>query len=113
MTKQLPCLIQKLDRMNFFQESYVMSQVGEERVFCKFRMLNLLPAVECPKAVERFCASARRIHAEAGMANESASFWEKVRSGFVDRFAAAAASFKIEIVAPHVASVQKPLRENI
>ena len=90
-----------------------MPQVGEERILRKFRMLNLLPTVERPKPVECFCASARRIHTEACMANESACFGEKVCGGFVERFSATAACFKVEIVAPHIASVQKPLRENI
>ena len=79
--------------MNFFEESYMMSQVGEECVFRKFWMLNLLPAVEHPKTVERFCACARRIDAEAGVANESARFGEKVCGGFVESVSAAAASF--------------------
>ena len=37
--------------MDFFQESDVMAQVGEERIFRKFRMLNLLPAVKRPKPI--------------------------------------------------------------
>ena len=37
--------------MDFFQESDVMAQVGEERIFCKFRMLHVLPAGERPKPI--------------------------------------------------------------
>ena len=51
MTKKLSCLVQEFEGMNFFQESDVVAQVGEERVLGKFWMFNMLPTVECPKTV--------------------------------------------------------------
>ena len=91
--------------MNFFEESYVMPQVGKERVLGEFGVLDFSVIAERPKSIERVWASARRINTEASVANESSSFGEKVGGRLVERFFAAAASFKIEIVAPHVACV--------
>ena len=99
--------------MNFFQESDVVSQVGEECVFRKFGVLDFFASAERPKPVERFWTSARRINAKARLANETTCFGEKVCGRLVEGFAAAAASFQIQVVAPHIASVQKPLRENV
>jgi len=111
--KQLSRFVQEFDGMNFFQESDVMAQVGEERVFGEFGMLDFFAIAERPKPLQGFCTCAGRVDAEACMANECASFGEKVCGRFVERVAATAASSKIEIVAPHVACVQKPARENI
>ena len=103
--KQLSCLVQEFDGMNFLEESDVVAQVGEERILGEFGVLDFFVSAERPKAVERFWTSARRINAKAIMANESACFGEKVCGGFVERVAAATASIQVEIVAPHVASV--------
>ena len=91
----------------------MVAQVGEERVLGKFGVLDFFAGVECPKPVERFCACAGSIDAEASVANESASFGEKVCGGFVECVPAAAACREVEIVPPHVARVQKPTCENI
>ncbi len=99
--------------MNFFQESDVVAQVGEECVFGEFRVLNFFAGAECPKSVECFRACTGRIDSEASVADESSCFWIKVCGGFVECFAAAAASFKVEVIAPHVAGVQKPTCENV
>ena len=82
-----------------------MAQVGEERVLGEFGVLDFFARAERPKPVERFWTSARRINAKARLANETTCFGEKVCGRLVEGFAAAAASFKIEIVAPHVARV--------
>ena len=111
--KQLSRFVQELYGMDFLEESDVVSQVGEERIFRKFRMLNLLPAVKRPKPVECFCACAGSIDAETMLANESTGFGEKVRGGFVECAAAAATCREVDIVAPHVTRVQKPLCKNI
>ena len=104
--KQLSRFVQEFDGMDFFQESDVMAQVGEERVFGEFGMLDFFAIEERPKPVECFCACAGSIDAETSVANECACFGEKVCGGFVERAAAAAACREVEIVAPHVASVQ-------
>ena len=111
--KQFSRLVQKLYGMNFLQESNVMPQVGEERVLGEFGVLDFFASAERPKPVERFSACAGSFDAKASVANEPASFGEKVCGRFVERVAATVACFEIEIVAPHVASVQKPARENI
>ena len=103
--KQFSRLVQEFYGMDFFQKSDVVAQVGEERVLGEFGVLDFVAVAERPKPVERFCASARRIDTETRLANESTGFGEKVCGGFVECFAASTASFKIEIVAPHVACV--------
>ena len=111
--KQFSCFVQEFNRVYFLEESDMVAQVGEERVLGKFGVLDFFAGVECPKPVERFCACAGSIDAEASVANESASFGEKVCGGFVECVPAAAACREVEIVPPHVASVQKPTCENI
>ena len=91
----------------------MVAQVGEERVLGEFGVLDFFAIAERPKPLQGFCTCAGRVDAEACMANESASFGEKVCGRFVERVAASTASSKIEIVAPHVTRVQKPTCENI
>ena len=99
--------------MDFLEEPDMVAQVGEERVLGEFGVLDFFASAERPKPVERFSACAGSFDAKASVANEPASFGEKVCGWFVERVAATVACFEIEIVAPHVASVQKPARENI
>ena len=40
--KQLSGFVQEFDRMDLFQESDVMAQVGEERVFGEFGVLDFI-----------------------------------------------------------------------
>ena len=40
--------------MDFFQESDVVAQVGEERVFGEFGMLDFVACLQRPKPIERF-----------------------------------------------------------
>ena len=49
--KQFTGLVQKLYGMNFLQESDVVSQVGEERVFGEFGMLDFVTIAERPKTL--------------------------------------------------------------
>ena len=49
--KQLSRLVQELDGMDFLEESDVVAQVGEERIFGEFGALDFIAIVEGPKSV--------------------------------------------------------------
>ena len=110
--KQLSGFVQEFYRVDFLEESDVMAQVGEERVFGEFGMLDFFAIEERPKPVECFCACAGSIDAETSVANECACFGEKVCGRLFERATAAAACGEVKIVTPHVASVQEPLCKN-
>ena len=42
LTKKLSCFVQELYGMDLFQESDVVAQVGEERVFGEFGVLDFI-----------------------------------------------------------------------
>lgn len=52
--KQFSCLVQELYGMDFFEESDVVAQVGEECVLGEFGVLNVVASLQCPKPIERF-----------------------------------------------------------
>lgn len=45
LTKQLSCLVQELYGVDFLEESDVVAQVGEERVFCEFGVLDFVASL--------------------------------------------------------------------
>ena len=49
MAKQFSCFVQEFYGMDFFQETDVVAQVGEERVFCEFGVLDFVAVLQCPK----------------------------------------------------------------
>ena len=54
LTKQLSCLVQEFYGVDFLEESDVVAQVGEERVFGEFGMLDFVACLQRPKPIERF-----------------------------------------------------------
>ena len=51
MTKKLSCLVQEFEGMNFFQESDVVAQVGEECVLGEFGEFDFSTIAESPKTL--------------------------------------------------------------
>ena len=49
--EQFSCFVQEFYRVDFFEESDVVAQVGEERVFSVFRVLDFVAVAECPKTL--------------------------------------------------------------
>ena len=93
-------MVQKLQGLDFFEESDVVAEVCEECVFDELFVREFLGVEQVPQVVGGFFAGARRGDAEAVLANEFAGFGMEVGGGFFEQVLAAAADGEFQVVAP-------------